>query len=41
MTLTIELHDAIAKDGEVRIHAPHLTDAQFYEFCPQQSDATD
>ncbi len=33
MTLTIELQDAIAKDGEVRIHAPNLTDAGFYEFC--------
>ncbi len=33
MTLTIELQDALAKDGEMWIHAPNLTDAQFYEFC--------
>ncbi len=33
MTLTIDFQDALAKDGEVRIHAPHWTDADFYEFC--------
>ena len=33
MTLTIELQDAIAKDGEIWIHAPNLTDDGFYEFC--------
>ncbi|MBC7809004.1 MAG: Uma2 family endonuclease [Akkermansiaceae bacterium] len=33
MTLTITLEDEIAKEGEVRIHAPNLSDAGFYEFC--------
>lgn len=33
MTLTITLEDEIAKEGEVIIHAPNLSDTGFYEFC--------
>ena len=33
MTLTITLDNEIAREGDVRIHAPNLSDAGFYEFC--------
>ena len=33
MIPTLNLHDIIAKEGVARIAAPHLSDAEFYEFC--------
>ena len=32
MTLTIDFHDALAKDGVVRITRPRLTDAELNDF---------
>ena len=33
ITLEDEIADVLAKDGEVVIHAPNLSDAGFYKFC--------
>ena len=35
MTLTIDLQAIVAKEGMARIHAPHLTNDEFYELCQQ------
>jgi len=37
MTLTITLENEIEKDGELLLHTPHWTEAEFYEFC-QRND---
>lgn len=33
MTLTITLENELEKEGELLLHTPYLSDAEFYEFC--------
>lgn len=33
MTLTITIENEIEKEGELLIHAPHLSDEEFFAFC--------